>query len=89
MTRSVTPKNDLKRRGPHRKALRLSTIAPISRDLAYERHVRPIETELHESDSVDGTANEERKSIRWSDYYDRVTSRRVSLAAFFEDWGER
>ena len=27
--------------------------------------------------------------IRWSDYYDRVTSRRVSLAAFFEDWGER
>jgi ketosteroid isomerase-like protein len=25
------------------------------------------------------------KIIRWSDYYDRVTSRRVSLAAFFED----
>ena len=38
------PKNNLKRRGPHRKALCLSTIAPISRDLAYERYVRPIET---------------------------------------------
>lgn len=39
-----SPKSELEREGPHRKALCLSTIAPISRDLAYERHVRPIET---------------------------------------------
>jgi ketosteroid isomerase-like protein len=25
---------------------------------------------------------------RWSDYYDQLTSRRVSVAAFFEDWVE-
>ena len=45
MTRSVTRlKGELERKGPHRKALCLFTIAPMRRDLAYERHVGPIET---------------------------------------------
>jgi ketosteroid isomerase-like protein len=28
------------------------------------------------------------RATRWSDYYDQLTSRRVSVAAFFEEWVE-
>src|SRR5262245_40672382 len=28
------------------------------------------------------------RAVRWSDYYDQLTSRRVRLGAFFEEWVE-
>jgi len=50
------PKSELERKEPHRKALYLFTIVPMSRDLAYERHVGPIETAYRSSVSRIQTA---------------------------------